>query len=67
MIKKYGNVEEKEMLRTFNLGVGLTIVAKKKNAEKIINHIKEQGVNCYEIGEIVSGNKQVEVIGEFNW
>ncbi len=67
LIKKYGNVEDKEMLRTFNLGVGLTIVAKKQNAEKIMHHIKNQGVNCYEIGEIVLGNKQVEVVGEFNW
>ena len=42
-------------------------IIKKENAEKIINHIKMQGVNCYEIGEIVPGNKQVEVVGEFNW
>lgn len=67
VIKEYGNIDEQEMLRTFNLGVGLTVVAKKENSEKIIKHIKSKGINCYEIGRIVPGNKQVEVIGEFNW
>jgi phosphoribosylformylglycinamidine cyclo-ligase len=67
LLKKYGNIDEKEMLRTFNLGVGLTIVARKENSESIINYIKSQGVNCYEIGEIVPGSKKVEVEGNFEW
>ena len=67
LIKKVGNVDEKEMLRTFNLGVGLTVVAKKQYAKEIIEHVKAQGINAYEIGEIVKGNKQVMVEGKFNW
>ena len=67
LIKKTGNVDEKEMLRTFNLGVGLTVVAKKDSADEIINYVKAKGVNAYVIGEIVPGNKQVTVEGEFNW
>ena len=55
------------MLRTFNLGVGLTVVAKKQYAKEIIEHVKAQGINAYEIGEIVKGNKQVMVEGKFNW
>ena len=67
LIKKTGNVDEKEMLRTFNLGVGLTVVAKKEYAKDIIEHVKSQGINAYEIGEIVKGNKEVIVEGNFNW
>ena len=55
------------MLRTFNLGVGLTIVAKKKYANDIIKHMKSHDINSYVIGDIVKGNKTVIVNGEFNW
>ena len=67
LIKKVGNVDEKEMLRTFNLGVGLTVVCKKENLETIINHVKQNGINAYEIGTIVNGEKQVNVVGNFDW
>ena len=67
VIKKYGNVEDSEMIRTFNMGVGLAIVVPKENAELVKNHIKSKGVDCYEIGSIVSGNKQVTTYGELNW
>lgn len=65
LIKKVGNVEEQEMLRTFNLGVGLTVVCKKEAAQDIINHVKENGINAYEIGMITKGDKQVKVERKF--
>ncbi|MDE5831094.1 MAG: hypothetical protein K2H53_05705 [Clostridia bacterium] len=37
------------MLRTFNLGVGLTIVCKKESSQDVINHVKKSGINAYEI------------------
>ena len=55
------------MLRTFNLGVGLTVVAKNEYAKDIINHMKSKKINSYIIGEIVKGNKDVIVEGSFNW
>ena len=67
LIKKTANVDEKEMLRTFNLGVGLTVVAKKEAAKEIIEHVKAQGINAYEIGQIEKGSKQVTVNGDFDW
>lgn len=65
LIKKYGNVDEKEMLRTFNLGVGLTVVCKKTAAKEVIEHVKQNGINAYEIGKIVQGEKQVVVNRKF--
>ena len=67
LLKKTANIDEKEMLRTFNLGVGLTVVAKKKYVEDIIKHMKSHKINAYVIGEIVKGNKTVIVNGKFNW
>ena len=46
---------------------GLTVVAKKEYASKIIEHVKSHGINAYEIGKIVKGNKQVIVEGKFDW
>lgn len=56
-----------EMLRTFNMSIGLTIVTKEKYADNVINHITLKGINCYKIGNIVKGNKTVQVKGSFNW
>ena len=67
LIKKTANVSEKEMLRTFNLGVGLTVVAKKEHAEDIIKHMKKNKINAYVIGQIVKGHKDVVVSGDFDW
>lgn len=55
------------MLRTFNLGIGLIIVAKKENIKYIKNHIEHNGINCTEIGQIIKGNKDVRTFGNFNW
>lgn len=57
LIKKTGNINEKEMLRTFNLGVGLTVVCKKDSAQVVIDHVKKSGINAYEIGTIVNRRK----------
>ena len=67
LLKNTANIDEKEMLRTFNLGVGLTVVAKKKYADEIINHMKSKNINAYVIGKMVKGNKRVIVSGNFNW
>lgn len=67
LLKNTANIDEKEMLRTFNLGVGLTVVAKNEYAKDIIKHMKSKKINSYIIGEIVKGNKDVIVEGSFNW
>lgn len=67
LLKKTGNVDEAEMVRTFNLGVGLAMVVRKEAVEKVMNHCNEQGIPCYEIGHIVEGNKEVKTIGNIHW
>lgn len=66
-IKEKGNIADDEMLRTFNMSIGMVIVAKKEDSASIIEHIQKNGVNCYEIGRITVGDKQVISEGNFNW
>ena len=67
VIRKFGNVSDAEMLRTFNMGVGLAIVTPKEFAETVKAHIIKNGADCYEIGTIVKGNKQVITFQNFQW
>ncbi|MBI5469809.1 phosphoribosylformylglycinamidine cyclo-ligase [Candidatus Kaiserbacteria bacterium] len=66
-LKKFGNLEDTDMLRTFNLGVGIAMVVKSDFAIKAISHLKEKGVDAYEIGSVKKGKKTVEFTGTLNW
>lgn len=66
-IRRYGNISDSEMIRTFNMGVGLAIVVPEEYVEEVKRHITNKGVNCYEIGKIVEGNKQVITLQNPNW
>ena len=65
-IQKMGNIDMKEMLTTFNCGVGLNIVVAPEYKEEVICKINKY-YDCYEIGEIHKGNKKVVFKGVINW
>jgi phosphoribosylformylglycinamidine cyclo-ligase len=67
VIRTEGNVTEEDMLRTFNMGVGLAIVVTPGAASEVISHYKRSGCECYEIGRIVSGSKAVQFERSLNW
>lgn len=67
VLKKYGAVSDEEMLRTFNLGVGLSMVVKQRDADEVMNTIRKNGVNCNIIGKIVPGNGSVACKNVLNW
>lgn len=66
-IREYGEVSDAEMLRTYNMGVGLAIVAAAADAERIAEHVRSTGHDCYAIGEIVSGKRRVRYAGATHW
>ncbi|MFA7654169.1 MAG: phosphoribosylformylglycinamidine cyclo-ligase [Candidatus Magasanikbacteria bacterium] len=66
-IKEKSGNDDTDMLRTFNLGVGLAMVVKADKIKNVINHIKNKGVNCYEIGKIIKGNGDVNTINQIKW
>jgi len=54
-IQDRGNIDNKEMLKVLNCGVGMTLVANKKDAQSIMNDLKKLKLNSSIIGEIVEG------------
>lgn len=66
-LRKYGNVQDEEMIRTFNLGVGMALVAARDNADEIITYLEQQGIACRVIGSIVKGEGSVVCKGQIQW
>jgi phosphoribosylformylglycinamidine cyclo-ligase len=61
-IMEAGKIEEDEMYGTFNMGVGLVLVANLSNVEDIISDIAAAGLSGFVLGEIVSNNNKIELI-----
>jgi len=55
VMQKLGNVDEKEMFRTFNMGIGMIVICTPADKETVMSHLAE----VYEIGQIVEGYRQV--------
>lgn len=58
-IAQLGNIPEADMLKTFNLGIGMTIVCTPASAEPIIHHLAQFGLKTYPIGHIIEGGSAV--------
>ena len=68
LLKKYGELEDADMLRTFNMGVGLAAVVREDFSEKAIAHVQKFGIDAYEIGTIEKGSAEKVVFeGELTW
>lgn len=61
-IQKKGSVEDLEMFRTFNMGVGMTLIVSRKAAEKTIRILDKLGQKAWIIGEVVKGNFGVKIL-----
>jgi len=51
-IQLKGNVDELEMRRVFNLGIGYCVVVPANRAEITMDVIRDENINCWEIGEV---------------
>lgn len=58
-IRKVGNIPERDMFNTFNMGVGMIAVVAKADAQKAIDVLKAAGEDAYFIGEVVKGDDGV--------
>ncbi len=66
-IKQLGNVPESDMLRTFNCGIGMTIVCTHDAATAVVQHLRGFHMDAYKIGTITSGSGNVRYIGNAGW
>lgn len=61
LIQKNGNIEEHMMYNTFNMGLGMVIAVNPEYVETTMKAIEEAGDKCYVVGNIVEGDKGVDL------
>ena len=61
LIQKNGNIEEHMMYNTFNMGLGMVIAVNPEDVETTMKAIEEAGDKCYVFGNIVEGDKGVDL------
>ena len=59
LIASRGNIPERDMYNTFNMGIGMAVIVPENEVEKAINLLKEAGEEAYLIGSVVEGNKEI--------
>lgn len=62
LIQKTGDVDEREMFSTFNMGIGLVLITSPYEGDKLVSLLKTKGEKACIIGEVVDGNGEVKVI-----
>ena len=58
-IQKIGNIEERDMFNTFNMGVGMCIIVSKKDTEKTIEILNSCKEDAYIIGKIIENKEKI--------
>jgi len=63
---KQNNIDDKEMLKTFNCGVGFCLIIKPKNLKKVTEFFTKE-FKPYVIGKIIKGKNKVKLNGKIDW
>ncbi len=61
LIAKKGNISERDMFNTFNMGVGMSIVVAREDAEKAVEILKANGEDAYVIGKIENSKDKITI------
>ena len=59
MLQKMGGIPEHDMFNTYNMGVGMTVIVAKEDADRALAALKAEGCDAYVIGEIVGSDERV--------
>ncbi len=59
LLAKTGNISERDMFNTFNMGVGMSIVVAPEDKEKALEILKAKGEDAYVIGEIIESDDKI--------
>jgi len=63
---KRNNIDDKEMLKTFNCGVGFCLIVKPKNFKNITKFFTKE-FKPYIIGKVIAGKNKVKLHGKIDW
>lgn len=61
LLAEKGNIPERDMFNTFNMGVGMSVVVAKADAEKALEILKANGEDAYIMGEIIPSEEGVVI------
>ena len=61
LIAQVGNIPERDMFNTYNMGVGMSIVVPREELETSLEILKGQGVDAYMIGHIEAGDEKIVI------
>ena len=61
LMQQIGNIEDAEMHRTFNMGVGMVVVCAQTDAAEVTSHVRTRGLSCCEIGSVRRGPRDVVI------
>ena len=61
LLAKTGNIPERDMFNTFNMGVGMSVVVAKEDADKALEILRANGEDAYIIGETYKGDEPVVI------
>jgi phosphoribosylformylglycinamidine cyclo-ligase len=61
VMQRIGNIEDAEMYRTFNMGIGMVVVCAQTVVAQIRSRVLERGFNCFEIGRVNEGARNVVI------
>ncbi|MBM3470638.1 MAG: phosphoribosylformylglycinamidine cyclo-ligase [Armatimonadetes bacterium] len=61
-LQQAGRVSEAEMVRTFNLGIGMVVATAAQDAARAMRHFEGTGIPAWQIGEILDGPRGVDLV-----
>ena len=59
LIAERGNIPERDMYNTFNMGIGMSVIVPENEVEKSLEILRQAGEEAYLIGEVIEGNKEI--------
>ncbi|MGN0664034.1 MAG: phosphoribosylformylglycinamidine cyclo-ligase [Negativibacillus sp.] len=62
LIQQEGNIPERDMFNTFNMGVGMMLIVAANDVDKTLEILHAQGEDAYVVGRIEAGSKEVELL-----
>ncbi len=67
-IKERSINDDTDMIKTFNLGVGMTLIVDPSSVAAFTKHLKSKNLDCYPIGKIVNdGSQSIKMQGDLRW
>jgi phosphoribosylformylglycinamidine cyclo-ligase len=62
VMQRIGNIEQAEMFRTFNMGIGMVVACAPADVTAIKSQVESTGETCYVVGKVIAGDKRVHLV-----